>query len=102
MSGRPFKITNAQGGTAFPVHVVPRASKNEIKGRHGDAIKIRLTSPPVEGAANAALIKFLADQLGVPARKLEIVSGASSRDKLVCVVGLTPAEVERRLALKSK
>ena len=100
MSGRPFKITNVQGGTTFPVHVAPRASKNEIQGRYGDAIKIRLTAPPVEGAANEALIEFLADRLGVPRRQVEILSGTSSRDKLVRVVGLTPAEVEQQLALK--
>ena len=100
MSDRSFKITSAQGGTAFPVHVVPRASKNEVKGRYGDAVKIRLTAPPVEGAANEALLHFLAEQLGVPVRQIEIVSGTSSRDKLVCVVGLTPEEVEQRLALK--
>jgi uncharacterized protein len=98
-SGSPFKITSAESGAALAVHVVPHASKNEIKGRHGDAIKIRLTAPPVEGAANEALIAFLAERLGVPNRQLEIISGATSRDKLVVIVGLTPDEVERRLAL---
>ena len=76
---------------------MPRASKNEISGRHGDAIKIRLTAPPVEGAANQALIDFLADVLGVRKSRIEILSGHASRDKIVCVVGLTPEEVEARL-----
>ncbi len=97
MSNRAFKITNSEGGAAFAVHVIPRASKNEISGRHGDAVRIRLTAPPVEGAANAALIDFLARKLDVPKRDLEIISGNTSRDKLVCVLGLTPAELEKRL-----
>jgi uncharacterized protein (TIGR00251 family) len=93
-----FKISRAECGAAFPVRVVPRASKNEISGRHGDALKIRLTAPPVEGAANQALVEFLAEALGVHQNKIEILSGHASREKLVCVVGLTPQEVEARLA----
>jgi len=92
-----FEISSAEGGAAFPVRVVPRASQNEISGRYGDAVKIRLTAPPVEGAANQALIDFLADILGVPKSRIEILSGHASRDKIVCVVGLTPEEVEARL-----
>jgi uncharacterized protein (TIGR00251 family) len=92
-----FKITRAEGGAAFPVRVVPRASKNEISGRHGGAVKIRLTAPPVEGAANVALIEFLAEVLDVRKNQIEILSGHTSRDKIVCVVGLTPRQVEERL-----
>lgn len=95
-----FKVTRAARGVSFPVHVVPRASKNEISGRYGEAVKVRLTAPPVEGAANRALIEFLAAQLGVPESQIEIVSGAASRDKLVCVAGMTPQELEQRLAAK--
>ena len=61
-----FRISSAEGGAAFPVRVVPRASKNEISGRQGEAVKIRLAAPPVEGAANEALIDFLAKILEVP------------------------------------
>ena len=93
-----FKISSAEGGAAFPVRVVPRASKNAISGRHGDAVKIRLTAPPVEGAANQALVDFLAQALAVRKNQIEILSGHASRDKIVCVVGLTPQEVETRLA----
>lgn len=92
-----FTITSAEGGAAFPVRVVPRASKNEISGRHGEAVKIRLTAPPVEGAANQALTDFLADVLGIRKSQIEILTGHASRDKIVCVVGLTPQEVEERL-----
>lgn len=93
-----FKITNAKGGAAFPVRVVPRASKNEISGRYKEAIKIRLTAPPVEGAANEALIAFLSEVLGVGKSQIEIISGHASRDKIVCVVGLPPREVEAQLS----
>jgi uncharacterized protein (TIGR00251 family) len=93
-----FKISSAERGAAFPVRVVPRASKNEISGRHGEAVKIRLTAPPVEGAANEALIDFLAEMLEVRKSQIEILSGHASRDKIVCVVGLLPQEVEARLS----
>ena len=93
-----FKISSAEGGAAFPVRVVPRASKNEISGRQGEAVKIRLTAPPVEGAANEALIGFLSEVLGVRKSQIEILSGHASRDKLVCVVGMLPNEVEARLS----
>lgn len=92
-----LNITSAAGGSAFPVHVVPRSRKNEISGRYGQAVKIRLTAPPVEGKANEALIEFLAKRLDVPKRTIEILSGASSRNKVVCVLGLTPPELEARL-----
>ena len=99
MDGREikFKITNAKGGAAFAVRVMPRAKKNEISGRHGNAIKVRLTAPPVEGAANEALIDLLAEKLGVRVNQIEILAGHASRDKIVCVIGLTPQEVEERL-----
>lgn len=94
---REFKITDAKKGSAFSVHVVPRARKNEIVGRLGDAIKVRLTAPPVEGKANEALVAFLAEQLDVQESQVEIVAGKTSRNKMVSVIGLSPAEVEKRL-----
>ena len=94
-----FKISSAEGGAAFPVRVVPRASKNEISGRHGEAVKVRLTAPPVEGAANEALIGFLSEILEVRKSQIEILSGQAARDKIVCVVGLMPQEVEARLGI---
>ena len=93
-----FKISKAEGGAAFPVRVVPRASKNEISGRQGEAVKIRLTAPPVEGAANEALISFLSEVLDVRKSQIEILSGHAARHKIVCVVGLMPQEVEARLS----
>jgi uncharacterized protein (TIGR00251 family) len=92
-----FRISNAEGGAAFPVRVVPRARKNEISGRQGEAVKIRLAAPPVEGAANEALIEFLAEVLEVRKHQIEILSGHASRNKIVCVIGLLPHEIETRL-----
>jgi uncharacterized protein (TIGR00251 family) len=94
---REFKITDAKQGAAFTVHVVTRASKNEIAGRMGDVIKVRLTAPPVEGKANKALIAFLARRLGVHKSQVEIVAGKTSRDKVISVLDLSPVEVEERL-----
>jgi len=94
---REFRITRAEGGTAFAVTVVPRAKRNEIVGRHGEAIKIRIAAPAEKGKANRALLRFLARKLGVKQSQLEIVAGDTSRKKLVSVIGLTPQEVEEKL-----
>lgn len=81
------------------IHVQPRASRTEVAGRHGDAIKIRLKAPPVDGAANAELITFLAQQLGVSRSAVRIVRGETSRRKLVEVVDKAEEEVLARLGL---
>jgi uncharacterized protein (TIGR00251 family) len=86
----------------FAIHVVPRASRNEIAGVEGEALRVRLTAPPVEGAANAALIAFLAEVLGVPRRDVRLVSGQTSRHKVVAVVGLRAEVVQERLARAKK
>jgi uncharacterized protein (TIGR00251 family) len=94
---REFKITDAESGAAFPVRVIPRASKNEIESVTGNALKVRLTAPPVEGAANKALIELLAERLKIRKSQIEIIAGQTSRNKMICIVGLRPSEVERRL-----
>jgi uncharacterized protein (TIGR00251 family) len=81
------------------VRVIPRARRTEISGRRGDAILIRLAAPPVDGAANDALIAYLADRLGLPQRQISIARGATARDKTIAIDGLTPADVARRLGL---
>jgi len=85
-------------GAAISVRVLPRAKKNELAGFMADGrVKVRLTAPPVEGAANRALVELLAQVLAVRAAAIEVVAGASGRDKIVSVVGLTPELVEARL-----
>jgi len=96
-----LKITEVKGGVTFPVRVVPRASKDEIAGVHGEALRIRLTAPPVEGKANEALIVFLAQWLGVRKSQVEIVAGAASRRKMVRIMGVSPQEVEQKLKAQS-
>ncbi|HEV2662445.1 MAG TPA: DUF167 domain-containing protein [Ktedonobacteraceae bacterium] len=78
------------------VRVIPRSSKNALAWEQG-TLKARLTAPPVDGAANAALLNLMAERLSVPRRSISIVRGETSRQKTVEIADLTPAEVERRL-----
>jgi uncharacterized protein len=80
------------------VRVVPRSRKNEITWE-GEALKIRLTAPPVDGAANEALITLLAARLGLPKRTLHIVQGATGRQKVLEIEGLTLAEIRQKLSI---
>lgn len=68
-------------GIVFKIFVQPRSSKNEVEGLYGDALKIRIKAPPVEGAANKMCIQYLAKRLGIPKSSLEILSGHSGRTK---------------------
>ena len=79
------------------VHVQPRASRSEIIGQHGAALKVRLQAPPVDGAANEALVRLLAEALNVPERSVRVVAGATSRSKMVEIDGTT-ADAVRALA----
>lgn len=95
MSG--WKIDDASGGVTFAVRVIPRSSRNQVAGVQGDALKVKLTVPPVEGAANEALIGFLAERLGVRKSAVSIISGERNRSKTVRVDGVTRERVERVL-----
>ncbi|HEY2378010.1 MAG TPA: DUF167 domain-containing protein [Gemmatimonadaceae bacterium] len=79
----------------FAVHVQPRASRSEISGLHGDALKVRLAAPPVDGAANDALVELIAAALGVPRRNVQIVSGQHARSKVVEVANVSVEDVQR-------
>ncbi len=81
------------------VHVQPRARKTEIVGMHGDAVKIRLQSPPVDGAANEELIRLLSKKLGVRRADVELIGGASSHRKRIRINGLTTSDVHRGLGV---
>jgi hypothetical protein len=82
------------------IHVQPRASRTEVAGWHGDAVKIRLAAPPVDGAANDALTAFLADRLAVPRSAVSLLGGATSRRKRVRIDGLLLEQVLTTLGLQ--
>ena len=82
--------------TTLTLHIQPGAKKTEVAGEHGDALKIRLAAPPVDGKANAALIAFVADRLGVAKSAVSLKSGQTSRRKVLEVTG-APADTAQRL-----
>ena len=86
-------------GVFIRVRVQPRASRDQVAGIQGEAIKIRISAPPVEGEANDALVKFLAKQLGVPRSAVEVVRGQTGRKKTVRVAGIRASEARRALGL---
>ena len=77
------------------VHVVPRAKRTEVVGRHGDAIKIKLKAPPVDGAANAELLRFVAERLGVPRSAVTITAGQTARRKTLQIEGIDATDALR-------
>lgn len=82
------------------VHACPRAASNAIQGLHGDSLKIRLRAPPVDGKANDALIAYLAEQLGIPARDIGLVSGTTGRHKRILIRHSTTRMVADRLGMR--
>ena len=84
------------------IRIQPRASKNEIITMEGGKLKIRLTAPPVDGAANEALVKFLSDQLSVSRSQVEIVSGHTGREKVIRISGMAEAVVQQLLISKKE
>ncbi|MCX7020925.1 MAG: DUF167 domain-containing protein [bacterium] len=97
----PLKIGKDGSGRALvPLHVQPRARRAGPAGLHDGALKLRLKSPPAEGRANAEAAGLLADLLGIPRNRVELVRGFRSRDKLAAVTGLSAEEVERLLTAR--
>jgi uncharacterized protein len=92
---RPVTVTTQAGTVRFQVRVQPRASRNEIAGAHAGALRVRLHAPPVDGAANEALVDFIAERLEIARRNVRIVAGATSRTKTVEVAGVASSDVER-------
>ena len=86
------------GSLVFAVRVVPRASKTAVAGEHDGALKVRVAAPPVEGAANAELTRFLARRLGVSAGSVEIVGGHTSKTKVVRAAGAKAEDLLRLAA----
>jgi uncharacterized protein (TIGR00251 family) len=90
-------IEPREAGVRLRLRVQPRASRTEVAGIHGDELRIRLAAPPVDGAANEALVRFLAETLDVPRASVRLASGATSRSKVVEVDGVTAARARERL-----
>ena len=91
-------IRDTASGATFTVRVQPRAKKNAITGEVGEALKLALTAPPIEGRANEACIAFFAALLNVPRSSVTIAAGYSSRNKVIRVAGMTSTQVRERLA----
>ena len=83
--------------TDITVRLAPRSSRNQILGRDGDIFRIKVTAPPVDGKANKALIELLAGRLGIAKGRIRVVSGQTSRVKLIRIEGLSFEEIEERI-----
>lgn len=92
-------ISTTADGIRLHLRIQPRASREEVAGVAGDAIRVRLTAPPVEGAANERLVRFLAARLAVSRAAVALISGHTGRTKVVEVAGLSADEATRRLGL---
>lgn len=91
-------VRDVAGGATLRVRVSPRASRDEVAGERDGALVVRLTAPPVEGQANAALVRFLARRLGVAASTVSVARGAKGRDKVLLVAGARADDVRAALA----
>ncbi len=89
-----ISVSETEHGVVFNVRLIPRASKSELVGVQGDALKIRITAPPVEGAANKECIKFLSDVLGIKKSQIKIIAGHRSKNKKVSISGISRKEIE--------
>ena len=92
-------VSATAGGVRIRLHVQPRASRTEAAGLHGSALRVRLAAPPVDGAANEALVRWIAEQLDVSRSAVALTAGAGSRTKTVEVAGADADRVRRRLGL---
>jgi len=92
-----ISIRDTPHGATFTIRVQPRARRNAVMGEIGDALKISLTSPPIEGRGNEACIEFLAEFLKVPRSSVTIAAGETSRNKVIRVAGMSAEELRRRL-----
>ena len=98
MSDRRFNLHDGKKGSALAIRVTPRASRNEIVELLEDGtIKVRIAAPPSDSEANETLISFLSEVLGVPRSRLDIVAGASGRDKLVSVMDMDAETAHQRI-----
>jgi uncharacterized protein (TIGR00251 family) len=95
---RKFKLHDGKRGAALTIRVTPRSRKTEFGGMLEDGtLRVRVSAPPAEGKANAALIKFLATVLDVRKNRIEIVAGQTGLDKLISIIDLSAEEAEQRI-----
>lgn len=87
-------IKETEDGVILRVHVVPRSAKSEVAGVQGDALKLKITAPPVEGQANAECIRFISDILGIKKKQVRILSGHKSKKKTVAIEGIRRKDIE--------
>ena len=87
-------IKETADGVILQVHVVPRSAKSEVAGVHGDALKLRIAAPPVEGQANKECIRFLSDILGIRKKQVIIVGGSKSKNKTIAIEGIRKKDIE--------
>jgi uncharacterized protein (TIGR00251 family) len=92
-------IQETAEGVLVRIKVQPRASRDEVLGVHGDAVRIRLRAPPIDGSANDTLIRLVAERLDVPRSTVHLRSGQTSRSKLIVISGVTSEAVAARLGL---
>jgi uncharacterized protein (TIGR00251 family) len=97
--GRVVSVTPS--GVRLAVRVTPRAARERVVGRHGGSLKVQVSAPPVDGAANQAVIALLARWLELPRRAFTIVSGHSSRDKIIAVASTDPAALAQQIAARA-
>ena len=86
-------ISESAGRVLLRIYLQPRSSKNRVAGLHGGELKVAVTAPPVDNAANGMVVAFLADLLGVPKSSLTVIAGLSSRHKTIAITGKTASEV---------
>lgn len=92
-----LQIKKCKSGVQFSAYILPRSSQNKISGLRGNALKIKLTAPPVDGEANKALLKFLARALKTPPGNISIVNGAAGRNKSISIEGFDEEKLMAKL-----
>ena len=92
-------ITENNTGVILDIHASPRAARNQIQGLHGDALKVRLQAPPVDGKANETLVEYIAEVLDIPRRQIALISGETNRHKRLAVRGISARAVRDILRL---
>ncbi|MDD3363847.1 MAG: DUF167 domain-containing protein [Syntrophomonas sp.] len=92
-----LRVGEVVGGVRLEVRVQPRSSRNQVVGEQAGALKVKLTAPPVDGEANAALIGFLSGYLKIPRKDINLIKGETSRNKIVEIMGISPEELRSKM-----